>query len=89
MTSNNPEEAQSLAQASAEGAAVPATHLRKPRYTLRPVVKPLPSQLAHEKPAPAGPGLRAENEDDDGYDPYSDFHDGTAGAPSFEADPWR
>ena len=61
----------------------------RPRYTLRPVVKPLPSQLANETPVPAAPGPRAENEDDDGYDPYSDFHDGNARAPEFEADPWR
>lgn len=36
-------------------------------------------------------GLRAENEDDDGYDPYSDYVDmlsrGSCEEP--EADPWR
>lgn len=31
--------------------------------------------------------IRAENEDDDGYDPYSD-RPATA-EPLFEADPWR
>ena len=62
----------------------------KPRYTLRPVTKPLPSQTNA-----AGVGVshqvrvRAENEDDDGYDPYSDYHDGTARTVEFEADPWR
>lgn len=30
--------------------------------------------------------LRAENEDDDGYDPYSDRR--PAPEPLFEADPW-
>ncbi len=30
--------------------------------------------------------LRAENEDDDGYDPYSDRR---SEAPLFEPDPWR
>lgn len=67
---------------------------RKPRYTLRMVVKPLPSKRdAREIKLPTGDGvrtgLRAENEDDDGYDPYSDYHDGNAAAPTFEADPWR
>lgn len=31
--------------------------------------------------------LRAENEDDDGYDPYSDRR--PAREPLFEEDPWR
>lgn len=72
------------------GATVAGDASAKPRvrYTLRPVVKPLQSAAA-----PAGEvisqGLRAESEDDDGYDPYSDFHDGTAKSLSFEADPWR
>lgn len=33
--------------------------------------------------------IRAANEDDDLYDPYSDFHDGTLKAAEFEEDPWR
>jgi hypothetical protein len=33
--------------------------------------------------------LRGENEDDDGYDPYSDYHDGTARTLQFERDPWN
>lgn len=33
--------------------------------------------------------LRAANEDDDLYDPYSDYHDGTLKAVEFEQDPWR
>ena len=32
--------------------------------------------------------VRAINEDDDGYDPYSDFHDRNAGDPFFERNPW-
>lgn len=32
--------------------------------------------------------VRAINEDDDGYDPYSDFHDHHATDPLFEDDPW-
>ena len=41
------------------------------------------------KPAskPRGPYIRAENEDDDGYDPYSDRR--PEREPMFEADPWR
>lgn len=36
-------------------------------------------------------GLRAENEDDDGYDPYSDYMDMLARSSHEEpeADPWR
>lgn len=41
------------------------------------------------KPAskPRDPCIRAENEDDDGYDPYSDRR--PEREPMFEADPWR
>ena len=41
------------------------------------------------KPAskPRDPYSRAENEDDDGYDPYSDRR--PEREPMFEADPWR
>ncbi len=40
------------------------------------------------KPAqkPASPFVRSENEDDDGYDPYSDRPARTE--PLFERDPW-
>ena len=33
--------------------------------------------------------IRAANEDDDLYEPYSDYHDGTLKAAEFEKDPWR
>ena len=33
--------------------------------------------------------VRAINEDDDGYDPYSDLHDRPAPEPLFERDPWN
>lgn len=36
---------------------------------------------------PTDPYIRAENEDDDGYDPYSDRR--PEREPLFEADPWR
>ncbi len=38
------------------------------------------------KPKPASPFVRAENEDDDGYDPYSDRP--ARKEPLFERDPW-
>ena len=38
-------------------------------------------------PKPCDPYIRAENEDDDGYDPYSDRR--PEREPMFEADPWR
>lgn len=38
-------------------------------------------------PKPHDPYIRAENEDDDGYDPYSDRR--PEREPMFEADPWR
>lgn len=38
-------------------------------------------------PKPRDPFIRAENEDDDGYDPYSDRR--PEREPMFEADPWR
>ena len=34
----------------------------------------------------ADPAIRAENEDDDGYDPYSDRREER---PLFESDPWN
>lgn len=47
------------------------------------------SPKASPKPAPKprDPYIRAENEDDDGYDPYSDRR--PEREPLFEADPWR
>lgn len=45
----------------------------------RPAPKPAPK--------PRDPYIRAENEDDDGYDPYSDRR--SEREPLFEADPWR
>lgn len=43
-----------------------------------------PQKVQREKPA--DPFLRAENEDDDGYDPYSDRRPDPE--PLFERDPW-
>lgn len=47
------------------------------------VPKPAPKPA----PKPCDPYIRAENEDDDGYDPYSDRR--PEREPMFEADPWR
>lgn len=33
--------------------------------------------------------VRAENEDDDGYDPFSDYMDKRVPEPLFERDPWK
>ena len=51
--------------------------------TNAPATDAAPAAPAAPKPAPKprDPYIRAENEDDDGYDPYSE--------PLFEADPWR
>lgn len=96
------------------------TENTKPRFTVVPRRKPLPSELAaaaKQQVAPGSPkapstnqpqpalspngsatdpakdalaraGFRAESEDDDGYDPYSDFHDAPERRPLFEKDPW-
>ena len=49
--------------------------------TSAPALKP----TSKPAPKPRDPYIRAENEDDDGYDPYSDRRP----EPLFEADPWR
>ena len=64
----------------------------------RIVVKPLPSQQVkirdaaagsvHLRPAaPDDPFVRADKEDDDGYDPYSDRP--AEREPLFSEDPWN
>ncbi len=69
-------------------------------YTLKPTYTPVkpqgegagsPAGGAPDRPdspsAGAGdPNIRAENEDDDGYDPYSDRREER---PLFERDPWE
>ncbi|SET11571.1 hypothetical protein SAMN05216348_1073 [Olsenella sp. KH3B4] len=52
-----------------------------------PRAKAKAGKPAHEKIDPADqPFIRAENEDDDGYDPYSDRR--PSPEPLFERDPW-
>lgn len=95
MTTSNGLGAVSEGVAAGEGAAASGNAACSgtglPRYTLRPVVKPLPGgQAGNGFKGPGAVGVvRAESEDDDGYDPYSDVHDGTARALTFERDPWR
>lgn len=48
---------------------------------------PAPKPTSKPAPKPRDPYIRAENEDDDGYDPYSDRR--PEREPLFEADPWR
>ena len=48
---------------------------------------PAPRPTSKPAPKPRDPYIRAENEDDDGYDPYSDRR--PEREPMFEADPWR
>jgi len=52
-----------------------------PAAPVAPKASPKPA------PKPRDPYIRAENEDDDGYDPYSDRR--PEREPLFEADPWR
>ena len=68
-------------------------------YTIKPQVTPLPGKAgkgpsakegatpesASEQPA-NDPFIRAENEDDDGYDPYSDRP--PTPEPLFQENPW-
>lgn len=65
----------------------PTFGVDEPRYKLRPKSTPLNHSNAPDFPEPSV--LRAANEDDDLYDPYSDYHDGTLRSLHFERDPWR
>lgn len=47
---------------------------------------PRTAAQAGENEKPLDPCIRAENEDDDGYDPYSDRR--PEPEPLFERDPW-
>lgn len=69
----------------AEDAAGDACVQRKPN--VRVAYKPVTPQKANDAGVPksANPYLRAANEDDDGYDPYSDRREEE---PLFEARPW-
>ncbi|RDB69769.1 hypothetical protein C1875_08975 [Eggerthella lenta] len=62
----------------------------KPHYILRPVTTPVAGSKPSEEGAPpraADPFLRPAQEDDDGYDPFSDRP--ADPDPAFQEDPWR
>lgn len=65
----------------------------KPVVPRKSAASTAPRQSAEDSRAAAGthmaddPYVRAENEDDDGYDPYSDRP--AEREPLFERDPWR
>ncbi|MZH74989.1 hypothetical protein GT640_05670 [Collinsella aerofaciens] len=58
-----------------------------PAAEAAPVAPVAPKASPKPAPKPRDPYIRAENEDDDGYDPYSDRR--PEREPLFEADPWR
>ena len=58
-----------------------------PAAEAAPVASAAPKASPKPAPKPRDPYIRAENEDDDGYDPYSDRR--PEREPMFEADPWR
>ena len=72
---------------------------RKPHYRLKAVTTPVGDATARGADADAAAGaggaaagvrdpfLRPENEDDDGYDPFSDRP--APAEPTFQEDPWR
>lgn len=72
-------EAEASASASAPSAAAPRV-----RVAYRPLVRS-GGESASAKPAKSDPFLRPANEDDDGYDPYSDRREER---PLFEENPW-
>ena len=59
----------------------------KNHETQKTVCTPLSKQHLKSKAMLSDPCIRAENEDDDGYDPYSDRH--PVAEPLFERDPWN
>ncbi len=58
---------------------------KNPRFTIKQQTTP----LGPKNQNPTNELRLASNEDDDLYDPYSDFHDGNLSAPHYEEDPWR
>lgn len=57
----------------------------EPTIVYTPLTTREEREKAEGKKAPSDAFHRAENEDDDGYDPYSDRVEKT---PFFESDPW-
>lgn len=61
------------------------SHSVSPREGMDGGAEPRPG-VEPKDSAPRDPCVRAENEDDDGYDPYSDRR--PSPEPLFERDPW-
>lgn len=57
------------------------------KHIAKPVAKPASHATTPSSQKPSSPYLRAENEDDDGYDPFSDRP--AEPEPLFQSDPWR
>ncbi|MZJ38974.1 hypothetical protein GT464_03250 [Collinsella aerofaciens] len=64
-----------------------AMQMKDENKTNAPATDAVPKPAPKPAPKPRDPYIRAENEDDDGYDPYSDRR--PEREPMFEADPWR
>ncbi len=83
----------SKAKASAEGNQSTTSAEPHSAQEKIPDQKPQISEVETTEAARSASGakrvIRAANEDDDLYDPYSDYHDGTLKAAEFEEDPWR
>ena len=62
---------------------------RSNNKSLKSIHTPPSLQNSAEKTKASQSVLRAANEDDDLYDPYSDVHDGTLKPLTFEKDPWN
>ncbi|MEE8703512.1 MAG: hypothetical protein SOH58_00665 [Olsenella sp.] len=62
------------------------TSQTSPAAARRATGKPDATDAKAERPSPYASFIRAENEDDDGYDPYSDRP--ARPEPLFERDPW-
>lgn len=63
-------------------------------YTLKPTYTPLSAKTSNKNTRTAKKIndqtiIRDSNEDDDLYDPYSDYHDGTLRELTFDKDPWK
>ena len=98
MEQREPEELAGMRGMAAPGEAVAgeapvAPSAAKTGEGLAPSPAPAAGAPAPSKPGepaakarPADPFVRAENEDDDGYDPYSDRP--APREPMFERDPW-
>lgn len=57
------------------------------KHIAKPVAKPASHATTPSSQKPNSPYLRAENEDDDGYDPFSDRL--AEPEPLFQSDPWH